>query len=74
MLSILRSIRLELDISFFVFLHTGCTHFNMRHPVVKWMEIGGYFDLTSMKLHEVQATIIWGSFWGGLCSTHIWFF
>ena len=37
----------------------------MRHPLVIWMEIGGDFDLTSMKLHEVQATIIWGLFWGG---------
>ena len=46
----------------------------MRHPVVKWMEIGCDFDLTSMKLHEVQATIIWGPFCGGLFSTHIWFF
>ena len=32
----------------------------MRHPLVIWMEIGGDFDLTSMKLHEVQATIIRG--------------
>ena len=32
----------------------------MRHPVVIWMDIGGDFDLTSMKLHEVQATTIWG--------------
>ena len=37
----------------------------MRHPLVIWMEIGGDFDLTSMKLHEVQATIIWGLFFGG---------
>ena len=34
-------------------------------PCNKWMEIRGDFDLTSMKLHEVQATIIWGLFWEG---------
>ena len=37
----------------------------MRHPVIIWMDIGGDFDLTSMKLHEVQATIIWGLFGEG---------
>ena len=44
----------------------------MRHPVVKWMEIGCDFDLTSMKLHEVQATIIWGPFlWRAIFYTYL---